>query len=243
MRPGAAARAGTPGPPIEAVVFDLDGVLVDSEIWWDEARREWAAEHGRRWTEADRRSVMGANGPEWSRTMRERLGLDLDPRTIEAEIVGRVVARYQTEGPPRIDGAVEAVESLAGLVPVAVASSAHPDVIAAAIAGLGLEGRFATIVSSDEVARGKPAPDVYLEAARRLGVAPARVLVIEDSYNGVLAAKAAGMTAVLVPNASIPPAPGTAEAADLVLGSIRELVPAVVRLGAGRGERACRPWA
>ncbi|HEU4673163.1 MAG TPA: HAD family phosphatase [Candidatus Limnocylindrales bacterium] len=221
--------------PFEAVIFDLDGVLVDSEIWWDDARRDWAAEHGRPWTEDDRRAVMGANGREWSRTMRERLGLDVAPESIEAGVVARVVARYRTEGPPRIDGAVEAVEATAELVPVAVASSAHRDVIAAAIAGLGLGDRFTAVVSSDEVARGKPAPDVYFETARRLGVAPEQIVVVEDSYNGVLAARAAGMLVILVPNATIPPAPGAVEAADVVLGSIRELDPSALGIGAPAG--------
>jgi HAD superfamily hydrolase (TIGR01509 family) len=220
--------------PVDGVVFDLDGVLVDSEIWWDEARRAWATDHGRPWTEADRRAVMGANGREWSRTMRDRLGVDVEPATIEAEVVERVVERYRTEGPPRIPGAAEAVARIADVIPVAVASSAHSDVIAAALDGLDLRDRFAVVVSSDEVERGKPAPDVYLEAARRLGIAPDRLLVVEDSRNGILAAKAAGMTALLVPNATIPPAPGTSEAADITLGSIAELDPAELGLRARR---------
>ncbi|HEY3523829.1 MAG TPA: HAD family phosphatase [Candidatus Limnocylindrales bacterium] len=208
---------------IEGVVFDLDGVLVDSEIWWDDARRAWAAAHGRPWTEADRDAVMGANGREWSRTMQQRLGVEVEPAVIEAEVVAAVVARYGTEGAPRIPAADDAVRRIAARVPVAVASSAHRDVITSAIRGLGLADRFAAVVSSDEVARGKPAPDVYLEAARRLGLAPERLLVVEDSYNGVLAGRAAGMRVVLVPNATIPPAPGAVDAADAVLGSIGDL--------------------
>jgi HAD superfamily hydrolase (TIGR01509 family) len=210
-------------PDLGGVIFDLDGVLVDSEIWWDDARKAWAAEQGRPWTEDDRRSVMGANGREWSRTMQKRLHLDLAPQAIEAAIVDRVVARYLSEGPPRIAGAVEAVERIAARVPVAVASSAHQRVIGAALAGLGLSDAFAVVVSSDEVERGKPAPDVYLETADRLGMEPARLAVVEDSLNGIRAAVAAGMLAVLVPNRSIPPAPGTAAMADVVLGSLDEL--------------------
>ncbi|HET7026587.1 MAG TPA: HAD family phosphatase [Candidatus Limnocylindrales bacterium] len=217
---------------VEAVVFDLDGVLVDSEVWWDDIRRDWAAEHGRRWTEADRAAVMGANGRQWSTTMARRLELDLPPAEIEGAIVGRVVARYRSEGPPRIDGAVDAVERAAREVPVAVASSAHRDVIDAALDGLGIADRFGAIVSSDEVEHGKPAPDVYLETARRLGVDPRGVVVVEDSLNGVRAAKAAGMRVVLVPNASIPPAPGAAELADVVLPSLAGFDPSVAALGA-----------
>ncbi len=212
-----------PGGPVAGVVFDLDGVLVDSEIWWDDVRKAWAADHGAQWTEDDRHAVMGANSRQWSRTMRDRLGLDVAPAAIEAAIVERVVARYRDEGPPRIEGAVDAVERIAALVPVAVASSAHRAVIDAALDGLGLGDRFAVVVSSDEVERGKPEPDVYLEAARRLGIPPQRLAVVEDSLNGVRAAKAAGMRVVLVPNASIPPAPGAAEIADLVVNSLSHL--------------------
>jgi HAD superfamily hydrolase (TIGR01509 family) len=210
------------------VIFDLDGVLVDSEIWWDEARRAFAREHGQAWTEDDRAAVMGANSRAWSITMRDRLGIDLPVDEIEREVVDAVVDRYRREGAPSIDGAVEAVQRIAAERPVAVASSAHRAVIDAALEAIGLAGTFAVVVSSDEVAHGKPAPDVYLETARRLGAAPSRCLVVEDSLNGVKAARAAGMTVVLVPNASVPPAPGTHEAADVVVDRLADLDPAQV---------------
>lgn len=216
------------GTGARAVIFDLDGVLVDSEIWWDEVRADFARAHGRTWTEADRASVMGANSRQWARTMRERLDLDLDDDMVTREIVDGVVARYRREGPPTIDGVVEAVRRIADGRLLAVASSAHPDVIAAALDSTGLRALFPVIVSSDEVARGKPAPDVYLEAARRLGADPARTLVVEDSLNGVRAARAAGMTVVLVPNRSVPPAPGAAELADAVVGRLADLDPDAV---------------
>lgn len=206
-----------------AAIFDLDGVLVDSEIWWDEVREAFAARHGRSWTPDDRAAVMGANSRQWSRTMRDRLALDLELELIEREIVGGVVARYRSEGPPLIRGAVQVVRRVAAALPVAVASSAHRDVIDAALGALGLASAFGAVVSSDEVAAGKPSPDVYLEAARRLGVDPGRCLVVEDSLNGVLAGRAAGMAVVLVPNASIPPDPRAFEAASFVepgLGAI-----------------------
>ena len=212
---------------IESVIFDLDGVLVDSEIWWDEVRAVFAATHGRAWTAVDQAAVMGANSAAWARIMRERLDLDLREPDIERAIVEGVVERYRQEGAPRIDGAVEAVRRIGADRPVAVASSAHAEVISAALEATGLTDIFSVVVSSDEVAHGKPAPDVYLEAARRLGVEPAACLVVEDSYNGVRSARAAGMTVVLVPNGSVPPAPGTAELADLVLGSLAELDPSV----------------
>lgn len=210
------------------MIFDLDGVIVDSEIWWDEVREAFAASHGRTWTPDDRAAVMGANSAAWARTMRERLGLDRSPADIERAIVDGVVARYRTEGPPDIPGAVDAVRRIAAERAVAIASSAHREVIDAALDATALVGTFGVIVSSDEVAHGKPAPDVYLEAARRLGADPADCLVVEDSYNGVLAARAAGMTVVLVPNHSVPPAPGTTDLADLVLARLADLDPATV---------------
>jgi HAD superfamily hydrolase (TIGR01509 family) len=208
-----------------AVIFDLDGVLVDTEIWWDDVRREFAAAHGRPWTEADRAAVMGANSRQWSATMAARLDLDLDPAAIEREIVDAMVARWGSEPSPLIPGADAVVRRLAARFPLAVASSAHREVIDAALAATGLLASFGVIVSSDEVSHGKPAPDVYLEAARRLGLAPDRCLVIEDSLNGVLAGRAAGMTVVLVPNHSVPPAPGAREAASVVLDDLSALDP------------------
>jgi HAD superfamily hydrolase (TIGR01509 family) len=211
-----------------AVIFDLDGVIVDSEIWWDEARAAFAASHGRGWSVDDRVAVMGANSPTWSRIMRDRLQLDMTPAEIEAAVVEAMLERYEREGAPVIDGAVQAVRRIAAQLPVAVASSAHPDVIRAAITGAGLDGVFRAIASSDEVASGKPAPDVYRLAATRLGLEPGRILVVEDSLNGLRAAKAAGMTAVLVPNASIPPAEGADEVADLTLERLAQLDPRVL---------------
>ena len=211
------------------MIFDLDGVLVDSEIWWDEARQAFAREHGRTWDLDDRAAVMGANSGAWSRTMRERLRVDLAPEGIERAIVDAVVSRYRTEGAPVIDGAAEAVRRIARDRPVAVASSAHHEVIAAALDAIGLSDLFEIVVSSDEVPAGKPAPAVYLETARRLDADPVRCLVVEDSYNGVLAARAAGMTVVLVPNRSVPPAAGTHEIADVVLDRLGDLDPSSVQ--------------
>lgn len=203
---------------------------MDSEIWWDEVRVAFATRHDRRWTAADQASVMGANSRAWARTMRERLDLDLPEATIERDIVDGVVERYRREGAPLIDGAVQAVRRIARDRPVALASSAHREVIDAALAATGLTDTLRVVVSSDDVEHGKPAPDVYLEAATRLGVDPASCLVVEDSYNGVAAARAAGMTTVLVPNASVPPAPGTAELADVVLDRLDALDPASIEL-------------
>jgi HAD superfamily hydrolase (TIGR01509 family) len=215
------------GEPFAAVIFDLDGVLVDSEIWWDEVRIEFARRYARSWTEADRAAIMGSNSAGWSTLMRRRLRLDeLDRQGIEDEVVGAMLERYRVAGAPRIDGAVETVVRIAANLPVAVASSAHMSVIRAALDSLGIDGLFGAVVSSDEVALGKPAPDVYLLAAARLRVDPTTCLVIEDSLNGVLAGRAAGMTVVLVPNHAVPPVPGAREAASVVLRRIQDVDPA-----------------
>lgn len=222
-----------------AVIFDLDGVLVDAEIWWDEVRIDFAARHGRTWTEEDRAAIMGANSFGWSTLMRDRLALPDVPReVIEAEIVDAMVARYRSDGAPLIPGAVATVRRVAVAVPVAVASSGHPRVIAAALAALGIVDVFAVVVSSDAVPLGKPAPDVYLLAAAQLDVPPVACLVVEDSLNGVLAGRAAGMTVVLVPNGAVPPAAGAREAASIVLDRIADLDIASPALAGDR-----RTWA
>lgn len=212
--------------PFEAVIFDMDGVLVDSEIVWDEVRRDWAAARGRTWTTDDRAAVMGANSEAWARIMRDRLDLRHVPAAeVIRDIVDGVVRRFAAEGVPVIDGAIETVRRLEAEYALAVASSAHVDVINAALAATGLRDAFRAIASSDEVAHGKPAPDVYLEAARRIGVSPVACLVVEDSLNGVRSGRAAGMTVVLIPNAAVPPLPEAFKVADVVLGRLADLDP------------------
>lgn len=171
---------------------------------------------------------MGSNSRQWSETMKRRLELDLTAEQIEKAIVDAMVDRYRREGAPAIDSAVGAVRRLASNLPLALASSSHRRVIDAALDGTGLGDAFRAVVSSDEVEHGKPEPDVFLEAARRLGVEPVDVLVVEDSLNGLKAGRAAGMTTVLVPNRSVPPAPGSDEVADLVIGSLAELDPSAI---------------
>ncbi|HTC85817.1 MAG TPA: HAD family phosphatase [Candidatus Acidoferrum sp.] len=216
------------GQPFKALIFDLDGVLVDTEIWWDEVRHDFAARRGRSWTADDRAAVMGHNSHGWSIVMRDRLGLDEPIESIEHEVVDAMVARFATEPSPAIPGAVAAVEVLGERYPLGLASSAHPAVIEAALRTIGLTESFRAVAASDEVAHGKPSPDVYLLAASRLETEPAECLVVEDSLNGVLAARAAGMTVVLVPNDSVPPAPGAIEAADAVRTSIAAIDPAAI---------------
>jgi len=213
---------------IEAVVFDLDGVIVDSEHVWDEVRQRLAEERGGRWHDRASRDMMGMSSHEWSRYMHDVIGLAEPPEQINAEVVRRLVAVYREEL-PLLPGAVEAVEALAARWPLALASSSNREVIDLVLRVSGLERLFAATVSSEEVARGKPAPDVYLEAARRLDVPAERCAAVEDSENGILSAKAAGMRVVAIPNPQYPPADDALAAADLVLPTVADLTPAAVQ--------------
>ena len=212
---------------IEAVVFDLDGVLVDSEHVWDEVREELARERGGGWHDRAQADMMGMSSTEWSRYMHDVIGLSSSPEEINDEVVRRMQARYATEL-PLIDGAVEAVERLARLFPLALASSSNRQLIDAVLAQAGLARFFDVTVSSEEVARGKPAPDVFLEAARRLDVAPERCAAVEDSGNGLRAAHAAGMRVIAIPNRRYPPPANALALADVELDSLGELSSEVV---------------
>jgi HAD superfamily hydrolase (TIGR01509 family) len=212
---------------IAAVVFDLDGVIVDSEQVWDDVRELYVRENGGTYTGAATRDMMGMSSPEWSRYMAETLGVPGTPEEINAAIVARMLERYG-EAPPLIPGAVEAVRRCAGRWPLAVASSSNPELIEVVLDTAGLHDVIPIVVSSQEVARGKPAPDVYLEAARRLDAEPRRCAAVEDSHNGIRSAKAAGMRVVAIPNPHFPPQAEALADADVVLRSIAELTPAVV---------------
>ncbi|MEX0674453.1 MAG: HAD family phosphatase, partial [Gaiellaceae bacterium] len=207
--------------------FDLDGVLVQTEELWDEVRERFARERGGRYDAEAQRAMMGMSSLEWSRFMNEELGVPEPPERISAEVVRRMEARYR-ERLPLIDGAHEAVERLAARWPLGVASSSNRPLIDAVLELSGLAQFFLATVSSEEVAGGKPAPDVYLEAAARLGVEPARCAAIEDSHSGIRSAKAAGMRVIAIPNASFPPEEEALAEADVVLASLAELRPEVV---------------
>jgi len=212
---------------IEAVVFDLDGVLLDSEQVWDEVREQLVKERGGRWHDQAQTEMMGMSSVEWSRYMHDELGV-LDPQEeISAEVVQRLEDVYR-QRLPLIDGAREAVERLAARWPLGLASSSNRELIDLVLDLSGLARFFRVTVSSEEVRRGKPAPDVYLEAARGLGVPPERCAAVEDSRNGIRSAKAAGMRVIAIPNPHFPPDNESIELADVTLSSLAELTPSTV---------------
>jgi HAD superfamily hydrolase (TIGR01509 family) len=213
---------------IEAVVFDLDGLLLESEQLWDEVRERLARDRGGRWSERAQRDMMGMSSTEWSRYMHEVVGLPEPPEEINELVVAGMAERYR-DGLPLVAGAVEAVERIAARWPLAVASSSNRTLIDLVLERSGLAPRFQATVSSEEVARGKPAPDVYLEAARRLGVRPERAAAVEDSAAGIRSAAAAGLRVVAIPNQAFPPDDDALASADVVLPSLDELTPEAIQ--------------
>jgi HAD superfamily hydrolase (TIGR01509 family) len=212
---------------IQAVVFDLDGVLIQTEELWDEVREGLAQAGGGRYGEEEQRAMMGMSSPEWSRYMHEHVGLPASPDEIAAEVVRQMAARYR-EQLPLIDGAKDAVERLTARWPLGVASSSNRELIDLVLELSGLDRCFRATVSSEEVERGKPAPDVYLEACRRLGVDATRAAAVEDSHAGIASAKAAGMRVIAIPNPTFPPGDEALAGADVVLDSLAEVTPEAV---------------
>jgi HAD superfamily hydrolase (TIGR01509 family) len=213
---------------IKAVVFDMDGVLVDSEQVWDGVREALAHERGGAWHPRAQRDMMGMSSPEWSLYMHDRIGLSESPEEINRIVVKRMLEKYAA-GPPWIPHALDAVRRIAEDHTLGLASSSNRELIDTVLEAGGIGGLFAATVSSEEVARGKPAPDVYLEAARRLGVEPGACVAIEDSHNGIRSAKAAGMGCIAVPNPHFPPGEAVREA-DVILGSIADLTGPALEL-------------
>jgi HAD superfamily hydrolase (TIGR01509 family) len=207
---------------IDAVVFDLDGVILDTEELWNEVREELARERGGQWSERAQSDMMGMSSTEWSRYMHDVVGLAESPEEINREVVRRMLDRYAVQL-PLIDGAVDAVRRIAARRPLGLASSSNRELIDRALELSGLAPLFRATVSSEEVARGKPAPDVYLEAARRLGVDAARCAAIEDSANGIRSAHAAGMRVIAIPNPVFPPPSDALALAHVVVPRVTEL--------------------
>jgi HAD superfamily hydrolase (TIGR01509 family) len=208
----------------EAVVFDLDGVLLDTEELWDEARREIAEERGGRWREDAQRAMMGMSSPEWSRYMHDVIGVPDPPERISEEVVERLAELYQRQL-PLVDGAIEAARRIGARWPLGIASSSNRPLIDLFLDLTRTRDLFQATVSSEEVAHGKPAPDVYLEATARLGVSADRCAAIEDSENGIRSAATAEMCVIAIPNHVFPPSAEALELADLVLASLDELTP------------------
>ena len=212
---------------IEAVIFDLDGVLLESEEVWDTVREELVRERGGRYDAEVQRAMMGMSSLEWSRYLHDVAGVPDEPEEINSEVMRRMLAAYG-EWLPLLPGATEAVRRLGQRFLLGLASSSNRVLIDRVLETAGLVPFFRATVSSEEVAQGKPAPDVYLEAARQLGVAPDRCAAVEDSHGGIRSAHAAGMRVVAIPNASYPPGDDALGHADVVLGSLAELTPEVV---------------
>jgi HAD superfamily hydrolase (TIGR01509 family) len=211
-----------------AVIFDMDGVLVDSEAVWDDVRKRFVEEKGGRWHDGAQRDMMGMSSVEWSRYVRDRLGVELDPEEISREVADRVADTYRQKL-PLLPGAVEAVRSLAAEWPLGLASSSNRHVIDLVLELAKIADDFQVTVSSEEVGAGKPAPDVYLETARRLGKEAPACVAIEDSTNGIRSAHAAGMPVIAVPNQDFPPESDALELADVTLESLTEVTPKTVR--------------
>jgi len=207
---------------IEAVVFDLDGVLIQSEEVWDAVRERYVRDRRGRYDEVVQRAMMGMSAPEWTRYLHEEAGVREDPEEINREVVALMLEAYRSEL-PLLPGAVDAVRRAADAFPLGLASSSNREIFEAVLELAGLTDCFRATVSSEEVARGKPAPDVYLEAARRLGVAPESCTAIEDSHAGIRSAKSAAMRVVAIPNASYPPDDEALALADAVVPSLAEL--------------------
>jgi HAD superfamily hydrolase (TIGR01509 family) len=215
----------------DAVIFDLDGVLVDSEQLWNQAKEALVRAAGGHWREDAPRAMMGMSSLEWSAYLRDELGVSRDPADINRAVVSRIDELYR-EKLPLLPGAVEAVRTLGDRWPLGLASSSNREIIDLALDLAGISGCFSVTVSSEEVQRGKPAPDVYLEVARRLAINPAGCVAVEDSSNGLRSAAAAGLAVIAVPNPHYPPDEDALALAAVTLSTLHQLTPALVqRLG------------
>jgi HAD superfamily hydrolase (TIGR01509 family) len=199
---------------VTGVIFDMDGVLVDSEQVWDQARRDVVDAHGGAWKDSATRDMLGMSSKEWSVYVVQELGAQLSPEQVNDAVVEAMLAGYQRHL-PLLPGAREAIERLGARYTLGLASSSNRPVIDLVLETMGVTDRFAATVSSEEVARGKPAPDVYLETMRRIGIDEG--VAIEDSENGIRSAHAAGLRVIAIPNPHFPPADDALALADEVL--------------------------
>jgi HAD superfamily hydrolase (TIGR01509 family) len=219
---------------IEAVVFDLDGVLIDSEPVWEEVRRAVVAAYGGQWKPDTQDRLMGMSTGEWARYLSEDLGVALPPDQVASVVIAQMADRY-TDHLPLMPGAVEAVRRLAGRWPLGLASSSPESLIETVLDAGGLRTSFGGAMSTEQVPSGKPAPDIYLAVTERLGHDPRRCAAVEDSSNGLRSAAAAGCRVIAVPHPVYPPAPDALAKASVVLSGLAELTPGVIAaLGGSR---------
>jgi len=212
---------------IQAVIFDLDGVLIDSEPVWEQVRRQVVAQHGGHWADDAQQRLMGMSTGEWARYLAEDLGVSLPPDQVAALVIGQMADRYR-QHLPLLPGAVDAVRALAARWPLGLASSAPAVLIETVLDQSGLAASFAAAMSTEQVPRGKPAPDIYLAVSGALGIDPRRGAAIEDSANGLRSAAAAGLAVVAVPHPRYPPGPDALALAAVVLPGLAGLTPQVI---------------
>lgn len=221
-------------PATRGVVFDLDGIIIESEHLWEDAWRAFARSRGSDWDLADTLAVQGMSSPEWAAYLARQVGAPADAELARAFCIDHLVSRVRAGEAELIPGARELLSSVGALVPIALASSAAREAIDAVLGHYSLAGLFRATVSSEEVDRGKPSPDVYLEAMERLGMPPAEGLAVEDSSNGIRAAHAAALFVVAIPNQTYPPKAEAKQLADYVAADhtdAREFI--LARLSAG----------
>ena len=220
----------------QAVIFDLDGTLIDTEPVWESVRRELAAQDGIEWPESASRAMMGMSTREWSAYMADVVGIGPTAELAARRTIDGVVERYDRDLPV-LPGAREVVRRLAAHWPLAVASSSPRDLIEHALQALGVRDLIAVVRSTEEgTARGKPAPDAFLWVADQLDAEPARTVVIEDSAGGIQAGLNAGMAVVAVPRPFLTPSDDLLAKASVVLAHLDELtVELVDNLGSGNG--------
>lgn len=212
---------------INAVVFDLDGVLIDSEPVWEEVRRQFVADNGGRWPPDAQRRLMGMSTQEWARYLSEDLGVGLPPDRVAEQVIDQMAARYR-EHLPLMPDATAAVRRLAARWPLGLGSSAPASLIESVLAAAGLRQEFVVAMSTEQVPSGKPAPDIYLAVTARLGVPPGECAAVEDSTNGLRSAAAAGLAVIAVPHPKYPPDPAALARAKLVLTGLTDLTVAAV---------------
>lgn len=211
------------------MIFDLDGVLVDSEQLWDRIRRDVVAERGGRWIDGATEAMLGMSTQEWSHYLVSTLGVPLTAEEVAEIVIDRMAQTY-VDRPPVLPDATTTLSTVTSQYPTAIASSAPDRIIRAFLEATDLVETVGFTISSENAAAGKPSPDVYLRAARGLGVPPEECAAVEDSSNGLRAAVAAGTTVFAVPNPHFPPADDALAGTYRVLGAIGELPGALSEL-------------